>query len=656
MTKRYIAVSIILLVCFLSVSYCEVYYIGPNKLLDDADNHLTLSQFVNNSSDYLRNDTQLTFIPGNYSLEFTLLVENIHSFTLSVKPLLASRAIIICNHNATFEFRKIDVVIVGDLDFVGCFENYVMSVGQFQMEHSKFYSEGLVNSTVLTIDESIATLDRVAFISTVRGSVQKSAAYRNLSGSCLSLLPDRTTIILSWKSNTVITQSWFEGNNVGLGTIIENHDSDITILNTTFTRNVATIILYSTSSQGNTTSIYESNFIKNVGAVACSLASNMLISGSIFINNSAPIVMIYVTDFNDERILQILDSESTLGMIISHSAFIGNSAPHSVVNTNGTVITIVNHSKFTNNIGGIIMNTWNGSTADISHSEFVDNVGSLTSSLNSASVSTGTLILFYGDQISVSHCEFINNRMDRGVIFIRYYVSANNLTITKNTFIDNRTAYDVFISSDCKPGLSSSFGSPRARCIECPRNHLVIVTLVYTAAGIAIIIFMLALNMTVAIGTLNGIHFYANIVAANADTYFFRFLSRASFVKLFISWLNLDIGFDVCVFDGLQPQFKGLIQLLFPAYIILLVIIVIVASECSSKFTKVISKGNPVAVLATMTLLSYAIFLNAILGSINFQYFQLAYMAHAMLILQEKKEEFQSLYKKVIGQKFIIHF
>ena len=409
MTKRYIAVSIILLVCFLSVSYCEVYYIGPNKLLDDADNHLTLSQFVNNSSDYLRNDTQLTFIPGNYSLEFTLLVENIHSFTLSVKPLLASRAIIICNHNATFEFRKVDVVIIGDLDFVGCFENYVMSVGQFQMEHSKFYSEGLVNSTVLTIDESSATLDRVAFIFTVRESVQKSAAYRNLSGSCLSLLPDTTTIILSWKSNTVITQSWFEGNNVGLGTIIENHDSDITILNTTFTRNVATIILYSTSSQSNTTIIDESNFIWNIGAVVCSLASNMLISGSIFINNSAPNVMIFVTDFNnDERSVQILDSKSTSGMNISHSAFIGNSAPLSIVRTRGRVSTIVDHSKFTNNIAGGIIYTWNGSTVDISHSVFIENVVSHTSP-NPASLSTGALILFYGDQVSVSHCEFIKN-------------------------------------------------------------------------------------------------------------------------------------------------------------------------------------------------------------------------------------------------------
>ena len=59
-------------------------------------------------------------------------------------------------------------------------------------------------------------------------------------------------------------------------------------------------------------------------------------------------------------------------------------------------------------------------------------------------------------------------------------------------------------------------------------------------AGTALVIFMLALNMTVTVGTLNGILFYANIVAANADTYFFAF-TTPDFTTMFISWLNLDI-------------------------------------------------------------------------------------------------------------------
>ena len=119
----------------------------------------------------------------------------------------------------------------------------------------------------------------------------------------------------------------------------------------------------------------------------------------------------------------------------------------------------MDHNSFIDNIGGIIL-TWSGSTVDIAHSEFIDNYGSLNlSSSQLISLSTGALIYFYGDQISVSHCEFINNRIDLGAIFTLYYVSPDNLTITMNTFIDTRGAYSVFISSICRPGLTSSFGS-----------------------------------------------------------------------------------------------------------------------------------------------------------------------------------------------------
>ena len=130
--------------------------------------------------------------------------------------------------------------------------------------------------------------------------------------------------------------------------------------------------------------------------------------------------------------------------------------------------------------------------------------------------------------------------------------------------------------------------------------------------------------MTVAVGTLNGILFYANVVAARADTYFFPFKTH-TFVTVFISWLNRDIGFDVCLFKEMNVVHKALIQLAFPTYIIILVVVVIVASECSSRFAKLISKGNPVAVLATMILLSYAKFFNTILESFSLLYLQPAY-------------------------------
>ena len=49
-------------------------------------------------------------------------------------------------------------------------------------------------------------------------------------------------------------------------------------------------------------------------------------------------------------------------------------------------------------------------------------------------------------------------------------------------------------------------------------HDVTMVVMVNIIAGIVIVIFMLALNSTVAIGTLNGILFYANVIATNIFT------------------------------------------------------------------------------------------------------------------------------------------
>ena len=74
------------------------------------------------------------------------------------------------------------------------------------------------------------------------------------------------------------------------------------------------------------------------------------------------------------------------------------------------------------------------------------------------------------------------------------------------------------------------------------------------------------------IGTLNAIIFYANIVAANKSAFFPSGVSPAS---VFISRLNFDLGFDACFFDGMDTYIKTWLQLAFPAYIIILVVMII---------------------------------------------------------------------------------
>ena len=116
-------------------------------------------------------------------------------------------------------------------------------------------------------------------------------------------------------------------------------------------------------------------------------------------------------------------------------------------------------------------------------------------------------------------------------------------------------------------------------------------------------VLLLVLNLTVAVGVLNSIFFYANVVYAIQSVHFYQ--SHLTLVPVFISWLNLDIGFDVCFFEGMDAYAKTWLYLVFPAYIVFLVFMIIWISSCSSKFSNFIGKKNPVATLATLILLSY---------------------------------------------------
>ena len=161
------------------------------------------------------------------------------------------------------------------------------------------------------------------------------------------------------------------------------------------------------------------------------------------------------------------------------------------------------------------------------------------------------------------------------------------------------------LCGSCQPGFSLSLGS--SRCLSCPSywpTLLIAITTTAILAGIALVALLLLLNVTVAVGTLNGLIFYANIVHANKSI-LLPFQMR-NFITVFISWLNLELGIDTCYFPGMDTYIKTWLQLAFPAYVILLMILVIIISSYSTKFSNLIGKKDPVATLTTLILLSYA--------------------------------------------------
>ena len=156
----------------------------------------------------------------------------------------------------------------------------------------------------------------------------------------------------------------------------------------------------------------------------------------------------------------------------------------------------------------------------------------------------------------------------------------------------------------CQLGLSVSLGS--SHCLSCPlqwRWILAVIVIAFILAGIALVCLLLILNLTVTVGTLNAIIFYANIIAANQSVIFQT--SQITFATVFTSWLNFDIGFDTCFYEGMDTYAKTWLQLAFPLYIIILVATIIKLSNISNTFGHLIGKKDPVATLATLVLLSY---------------------------------------------------
>ena len=154
----------------------------------------------------------------------------------------------------------------------------------------------------------------------------------------------------------------------------------------------------------------------------------------------------------------------------------------------------------------------------------------------------------------------------------------------------------------CQRGLSHVLGT--SKCMQCTKPWTALTIIAFIGiAGIILVLALIFLNITVSVGTISGLIFYANIVRVNYAIFFPHQMSR-TFLGMFIAWLNLDLGIEVCFYDGLSAYSKAWLQFVFPLYIWLIVIAIIVASHYSTRISRICG-NNSVQVLATLFLLSY---------------------------------------------------
>ncbi len=133
-----------------------------------------------------------------------------------------------------------------------------------------------------------------------------------------------------------------------------------------------------------------------------------------------------------------------------------------------------------------------------------------------------------------------------------------------------------------------------------------------------------------AVGTINGLVFYVKIVAGN-ETLFFPSESNGylDFLHVVIAWINLDFGIESCFYDGMDAYAKTWLQYVFPLYIWALIGLVFLVAHFSSRASKILG-SNPVAVLATLLLLSYTNILHTIIEA--FSWAKLDYPRESRLV------------------------
>ena len=163
----------------------------------------------------------------------------------------------------------------------------------------------------------------------------------------------------------------------------------------------------------------------------------------------------------------------------------------------------------------------------------------------------------------------------------------------------------------CKENLSLVLGS--SQCKQCSNGYLALLV-PFALAGVFLVILLLLLHLTVAAGTLHGLIFYANIVAANHHIIFPH--SSNNPASIFIAWLNLDLGIQTCFYSGLDAYAKTWLEFVFPIYIWVTMAFLVYISHRSVTVTKILG-SSPVPVLATLFLLSYAKVLRTIIAALS---------------------------------------
>ena len=166
------------------------------------------------------------------------------------------------------------------------------------------------------------------------------------------------------------------------------------------------------------------------------------------------------------------------------------------------------------------------------------------------------------------------------------------------------------LCGQCVAGYSMTLGSHY--CRKCD-DHSVALIALFAGAGIIIMFGILILRITVSDGYLNSILFYTNILSVYIPI--LNSTNRNASVFVIVAWFNLDYGIEQCFYDGMSALTHVALRLVFPFYLLLLMLLTIVLSKKSAILSRFFSRAqfSAAKLFATVLLMSYATILEVCL-------------------------------------------
>ena len=124
----------------------------------------------------------------------------------------------------------------------------------------------------------------------------------------------------------------------------------------------------------------------------------------------------------------------------------------------------------------------------------------------------------------------------------------------------------------CAEGLSTVFGT--SRCKRCSNIGLFIIP-VLAVVAVTLVMMLFMLNLRVDNGNINGFILFVNLLSI-CSVNIFATKKEVAYVLILLS--NLDFGIEMCFYDGMTAYVATWLQFVFPLYLLLIVLGLVMAS------------------------------------------------------------------------------